>query len=1026
MKKLLVLLFGIAHFPVVHAIQDIHPAVQQGHFGAVQAIALSPDNKTISSLGEDGQLILWDLNSGMQLKRKMLYGITPPFQLQYLKKDNLLIKSKDRNFTLNPITNELKTETKPAEILLSEKQSWMIGTHKVAINGPEISFFNNGILTAKRTSRYFNEGFTCCIGHPNIPIVFAASKDGLIYVYHIKTGRSVGILKGHQSAVNDLSISFEGQYLYSASTDRTIIQWHTKSLKPKRRFNGFSYRITSVSFTKNNTQIAFGDEIGTIKLFDLSSYSQKLNAFNVSNHPILGLFPDESDHLMFLTPENRIRKINTEKSTIKTIHRYHRLSWKLLQQRVFEKGLNMYLDPRFDDFLLSTNDNQNIVLFAGNEIRNRNRRKVVLKHEGKTRKNIRHTVDNFNALEILNDSTFCVLRDVSKTQFMAELDQSALDIYLFRKNKLFRKTIPNSANYKDIVKWNEQELLVSDAFGSLTIYNVYTNTKRNLPLLSQGSVPCSFQRKKGHIGIHQNGILHVVIPEKNGNGKWFGPFSGHDATINDFDVAPSQNLVVTASDDATVKFWELSSGHLKSTLIPTGNSNFILLDTLGNYQITKNAYKKFGYAKGTDFIFPDQFDLKYNKPHAVLQATGIGDSALVHLLEKAYSKRLKRMGFKEEMLSESVTLPEIRMLSHQQKTNELEISIECSDTLMHLDRINLFVNDVPVMGSQGYSLQNLKTSTWKGTFTLPLLSGKNKIEVSVLNESGIESVRNPLIVDHTTETKADLYIISIGVGSYYDTRFNLNYPTKDAEDLVKLFESTEGDLFGKVHSKLLLNKSLDAAQIKELSAFLQSGKPSDQLILFYAGHGILDKDLNYFLGTPDIDFNYPAQNGLAYEDFERIIDGVPQLRKLVLIDACHSGEIDKEDVELMTQQFAVNEDIKFRNAGAGIQRKNLGFKSSAELMAELFTDLRKGTGATVISSAGGAEFAMESKEWKNGLFTYCLLNGLKNKKADLNKNGEVVLSELQIYLRNEVIRISKGQQQPTSRMENPAMDYRWW
>jgi hypothetical protein len=95
-------------------------------------------------------------------------------------------------------------------------------------------------------------------------------------------------------------------------------------------------------------------------------------------------------------------------------------------------------------------------------------------------------------------------------------------------------------------------------------------------------------------------------------------------------------------------------------------------------------------------------------------------------------------------------------------------------------------------------------------------------------------------------------------------------------------------------------------------------------------------------------------------------------------------------------------------------------------MAELFTDLRKGTGATVISSAGGAEFAMESNEWKNGLFTYCLLNGLKNKKADLNRNGEIVLSELQIYLRNEVLKISKGQQQPTSRMENPAMDYRWW
>jgi WD40 repeat protein len=1026
MKNLLFLLIGIAFFPVVHATQDIHPAVQQGHFGSVSAIALSPDNKTIASLGDDGQLILWDLNSGMQLKRKMLYGIAAPLQLNYVAKDNILIKSPDRNLSLNPFTNLLTQESKAKEFLLPVKQFCLSGDYKTVLNGPEISFFEREIRIAKRTSRYFNEGFTACIGHADLPYVFAASKDGLIYVYHVKTGKPVKRLNAHRSSVNDVCISSDGKYLYSASTDRTIIEWDTKTLQMLRRFNGFSYRITSVCFTENNTRLAFGDEIGNIKLFDLNNYSQQFRTLKVSNHAVLGLFPDVKNNLIFFTPENRIQSLQPWNSKIKTISRYHRFNWKITQQGIFERGLGMYLDPRFDDFLLSTNDSLDIFLFAGNEVRNRNRRKVVVKREGKSRKNIRHTVDYFKALEVLNDSTYCVLRNVEKVQFMSEADQTALDIYLFRKNKLYRKTIPNSANYKDLVKWNEQELLLSDGFGSLTVINVYTNIKRNLKQVSAAALPHTFQRKKGHIGIHQNGILHIVIPDKNGNGKWYGPFTGHDATVNDFDVSPAQNLVVTASDDATVKFWELSSGKLKSTLIPTGNSNFILLDTLGNYQITKNAYKKFGYAKGTDFIFPDQFDLKNNKPHAVLKATGIGDSALVHMLEKAYSKRLKRMGFREEMLSESVTLPEIRIISFLQKEHAVDLEIACSDTKMHLDRINLYVNDVPVLGSNGFTLQSLKTSDWKGSFTLPLLPGKNKIEVSVLNESGIESVRNPIILNNALAAKPDLFIISIGVGTYHDARFNLNYPTKDAEDLVKLFESTEGKLFGKIHSKVLINKPCDASQIKELSDFLKSGKPSDQLILFYAGHGVLDKDLNYFLGTPDIDFNQPSTNGLAYEDFERIIDGVPQLRKLVLIDACHSGEIDKDEVELLSQQFAVNEDIKFRNAGAGIQRKNLGFKSSADLMAELFTDLRKGTGATVISSAGGAEFAMESNEWKNGLFTYCLLNGLKNKKADLNRNGEIVLSELQIYLRNEVLKISKGQQQPTSRMENPAMDYRWW
>ena len=117
---------------------------------------------------------------------------------------------------------------------------------------------------------------------------------------------------------------------------------------------------------------------------------------------------------------------------------------------------------------------------------------------------------------------------------------------------------------------------------------------------------------------------------------------------------------------------------------------------------------------------------------------------------------------------------------------------------------------------------------------------------------------------------------------------------------------------------------------------------------------------------------------------------------------------------------------KFRDAGAGIQKKNLGLKTTSELMGELFSDLRKGTGTTVIASAGGVEAAMESDEWQNGLFTYCLLHGLKDEAADTNKDGQIMLSELQSYLRKEVTELSNGAQQPTSRIENLSMDFRVW
>jgi len=277
-----------------------------------------------------------------------------------------------------------------------------------------------------------------------------------------------------------------------------------------------------------------------------------------------------------------------------------------------------------------------------------------------------------------------------------------------------------------------------------------------------------------------------------------------------------------------------------------------------------------------------------------------------------------------------------------------------------------------------------------------------------------------------TEEEKDLYIISIGVSEYKDGRFNLAYPVKDASDFVETLKKTKVK-FKNIHSKTLKDEEVTIENIRALKELLENASPEDIVVIFIAGHGVLDENMDYYFGTYDMDFNNPSERGLRYEELEQLLDFIKALRKLLVMDTCHSGEVDKDETELALNTQTESGTIKFRSSGVGVRRKEgLGLINTFELMNTVFADLRKGTGATVVSSAGGAEYAIEGDQWDNGLFTYCFLGGLQGNKADQNGDGKVMMSELKQYVHDRVEQLSNGKQKPTSRIENISMDFRIW
>ncbi len=101
------------------------------------------------------------------------------------------------------------------------------------------------------------------------------------------------------------------------------------------------------------------------------------------------------------------------------------------------------------------------------------------------------------------------------------------------------------------------------------------------------------------------------------------------------------------------------------------------------------------------------------------------------------------------------------------------------------------------------------------------------------------------------------------------------------------------------------------------------------MIISYSGHGLLSKDYDYYLSTYNVNFQMPEENGLAYDELENLLDSIPARKKLMLIDACHSGEVDKEE------GIAMNKIADSLGLSKGIilgdsieQNQNLGLKNS--------------------------------------------------------------------------------------------------
>jgi WD40 repeat protein len=553
-------------------------------------------------------------------------------------------------------------------------------------------------------------------------------------------------------------------------------------------------------------------------------------------------------------------------------------------------------------------------------------------------------------------------------------------------------------------------------------------------------------------------------------GKMLITLKGHMRGLSYATYYPDGKRILTASDDNTVKIWDAKLGSLlesislgsnivfghvnfesnqfiasnkaeakvfslnppithQYSLYAIDSSNYLVQLPAGYYQTTSSSARLLHYvSKDLKIITFEQLDVKYNRPDKVLEAIGNTDTGLIKSYRKAYEKRIKKLGIDTASFRDGYSVPEADFInrdniSTEQKNEKITLHIKGIDSAYKLDRFNVWVNEVPVFGLKGISIRSKNSNSFDSTFVIKLSQGENRIETSITNVNGTESYRIPLLVKYTPAIPVSekLHFIGIGINEFANSNYNLRWSVKDIRDLALRFKAKYA---ASIIIDTLFDEKVTIDNIKALNTKLQQLDVNDKVVLAYSGHGLLSKDYDYYLSTHTVNFDKPEQNGLPYEELENLLDNIKPRKKLMLVDACHSGEVDKEEGLRIQQASTDDPNLKFSKGGklsgsATPPTGQLGMKNSFELMQELFARVGRGTGTTVISAAAGTQFAYERGDLKNGVFTFSLLDAF-------NQHSTLTISELKKIVSEQVSALTKGLQKPTFRSETQQNNWVLW